>query len=346
MFNFSKLKLPIIQAPMAGGMNTPELASAVANAGGVGSFGFAYSTPQQITEDLIATKALTNGPINANVFVFKPTHLPARKIQSAAIEALENLPIEGEYSLSIPKEPFHPNLKTQLDPIWIQRPAILTFHFGIPPQTVIEKAHSLGIVIGITATSIDEALAIEKAGGNFIVAQGIEAGGHRGVFNPEDQDDDLSLEELIAGIVKASHLPLVAAGAIMSGADINRVLKLGAAAAQLGTAFLCCDETGISRSQKQFLLEAKNRKTTFTTSFSGRRAQGINNKFMQLMEGRPTLPFPMQNTLTGPIRKLAAKNNDWEYQSLWAGRAYQHVRMMTATQLMYELESEIKVAQK
>ena len=121
---------------------------------------------------------------------------------------------------------------------------------------------------------------------------------------------------------------------------------MGAAAAQLGTAFLCCDETGISKSQKMFLLEEKNRKTTFTRSFSGRRAQGINNKFIQLMEGRPTLPFPIQNTLTGPIRKLAAKNNDWEYQSLWAGRAYQHARMMPATQLMHALESEIKVAQK
>ena len=153
MFNFSKLDIPVIQAPMAGGINNPRLASEVSNAGGVGSFGFSYSTPQKISEDLAATKALTNGPINANFFVFSPVDLPAQAIQEKAIQAIKNLPIESDYSVSIPQAPFYPDIEEQLNPVWKHCPAILTFHFGIPSLSIIEKAHSLGIAIGITASS-------------------------------------------------------------------------------------------------------------------------------------------------------------------------------------------------
>ncbi len=185
MFNLSKLGVPIIQAPMAGGINNPLLASEVSNAGGVGSFGFSYSTPQKISEDLAATRALTNGPINANFFVFSPVDLPSQAIQTQAIEALKNLPVAGEYSVSTPQAPFYPAIEDQLNPIWTHRPEILTFHFGVPSLSLIEKAHSLGITVGITATSLKEGRAVEKSGADFIVAQGIEAGGHRGIFNPD-----------------------------------------------------------------------------------------------------------------------------------------------------------------
>ena len=342
MFQFSELQLPIIQAPMAGGLNTPRLVSAVSNAGGVGSFGFSYSKPDKINKDLIETKALTNGVINANFFIFSPTELPSEEIQSAAIEAIRSLPIEGDFSVSIPQEPFYPNIETQLDPVWEHCPGILTFHFGIPAQSIILKARSLGICVGITATSINEALAIERSGANFIVAQGIEAGGHRGIFNPEEKDENLSLGELVSNLVNVTSLPIVAAGAIMTGYNIDRALKLGATAVQMGTAFLCCDEAGTSESHKEFLLNKKNRKTLYTKSFSGRRAQGINNKFIEIMEGKPILPFPMQNTLTSSIRKLAVENNEGEYQSLWAGKSYDKIRSLPAKQLMLILEEEIK----
>jgi len=344
MFKLSNLGIPIIQAPMAGGINNPRLASEVSNAGGVGSFGFSYSTPQKISEDLAATKALTNGPINANFFVFSPVDLPAQTIQEQAIQALKNLPIEGEYSLPIPQAPFYPDLEEQLNPVWKHCPEILTFHFGIPAASVIEKAHALGIAIGMTATSLKEAVAIEKAGADFIVAQGIEAGGHRGIFNPQDADEKLSTIDLTKLLVKGCSIPVVAAGAIMDGTDIAKVLKAGAVAAQLGTAFLCCDESGASLAHKEYLLTQHSRGSVLTTGFSGRPARGIANEFIRLMESKTILPFPIQNTITASLRQLAGKANNGEYQSLWAGQDYSRTRQLSAKGIMNALQEELLFA--
>ena len=344
MFNFSKLSLPIIQAPMAGGINNPKLVSEVCNAGGVGSFGFSYSTPQKISEDLAATKALTNGPINANFFVFSPVDLPAQAIQQQAIEALTKLPIQGEYSLSIPQAPFYPDIEEQLKPVWEHCPDILTFHFGVPAPSVIEKAHALGITVGITATCLKEAKAIEQAGADFIVAQGVEAGGHRGIFNPEETDEKLTAMDLTKRLVKECSIPIVAAGAIMDGADIANILKAGAVAAQLGTAFLCCDESTASLAHKEYLLNHHGRGSVFTAGFSGRPARGIDNAFMRLMESKMVLPFPIQNTMTASLRQLAGRTNNGEYQSLWAGQAYSKTRKLSAKNLMLTLKDELLLA--
>lgn len=344
MFNFSKLGIPVIQAPMAGGINNPRLASEVSNAGGVGSFGFAYSTPQKISEDLAATKALTKGPINANFFVFSPVDLPEQAIQEKAIEALKNLPIKGEYSVSVPQPPFYPNIEEQLNSVWEHRPEILTFHFGIPALSLIEKAHSLGIAVGITATSLKEAKAVEKAGADFIVAQGIEAGGHRGMFNPDEVDEKLSVMDLTRLLVKECSIPVVAAGALMDGVDIADALKSGAIAAQLGTAFLCCDESGASPAHKEYVLEHHSRGSVFTTGFSGRPARGIDNEFIQLMDGKIVLPFPIQNMMTASLRQLAGRANNGEYQSLWAGQDYSRTRRLSAQNLMMALKEELLIA--
>jgi len=344
MFNFSRLEVPIIQAPMAGGINNPKLASEVANAGGVGSFGFAYSTPQKISEDLATTRALTKGPINANFFVFSTVDLPAQAIQIQAIEALRNLPIEYDCSVSIPQGPFYPDLEVQLNPVWEYCPEIVTFHFGIPSLRLIEKAHSLDIAVGITATSVEEAIAIEKAGADFIVAQGIEAGGHRGIFNPNSTDEKLMAIDLTKKLVKRCSIPIICAGAIMDGADIANALRAGAVAAQLGTAFLCCDESGASLAHKDYLLNQHGRGSVFTKGFSGRSARGIENEFIRLMEDRVTLPFPIQNTMTASLRQLAAKTNNGEYQSLWAGQDYSRTRNLSAKDLMLTLKDEFLMA--
>jgi nitronate monooxygenase len=344
MFNFSKLGIPVIQAPMAGGINNPLFASEVSNAGGVGSFGFSYSTPQKISEDLAATRVLTKGPINANFFVFSPVDLPTKAIQVKAIEALKNLPIEGEHSVSIPQPPFYPDIDEQLNPVWEHCPEILTFHFGIPQLSLIEKAHSLQIAVGITATSLKEARAVEKAGADFIVAQGVEAGGHRGTFKSDEVDEKLSAMDLTRLLVKECSIPVVAAGAIMDGADIANALKAGAIAAQLGTAFLCCDESGASPAHKEYLLNHHYRGSVFTTGFSGRSARGIDNEFIRLMEGKIVLPFPIQNTMTASLRQLAGRANNGEYQSLWAGQDYSRIRRLNTKNLMMTLKEELSIA--
>jgi len=344
MFSFSKLSLPVIQAPMAGGINNPRLASEVSNAGGVGSFGFAYSTPQKISEDLAATRALTGGPINANFFVFSPVDLPEQAVQQKALEALKNLPLSGEYSLTIPQAPFYPDLDEQLKPVWEHCPDLLTFHFGVPSPSILARAQSLGITIGITATSLQEAKEVEQAGADFIVAQGVEAGGHRGVFNPYARDEQLTAIELTKQLVRGCSIPIVAAGAIMDGADIANMLRAGAVAAQLGTAFLCCEESGASPAHKEYLLKHHSRGSVFTTGFSGRPARGIDNEFIRLMDSQMVLPFPIQNTLTASLRQLGGKTNNGEYQSLWAGQDYARTRQLSAKTLMLALKEELLIA--
>jgi nitronate monooxygenase len=345
VFNFTQLALPLIQAPMAGGITTPQLVAAVANHGGVGSFGFAYSTPEKIHTDLVAAQSLTNGPINANFFVFSPVRLPGDQMQTNAVQALHALDVDGVQSLTIPAEPFYPNLMEQLEPIWKARPAILSFHFGLPPDGVIAKAHALGIVVSISATSLTEALAIESAHADFIVAQGIEAGGHRGQFDLQAKDEGLSTLELTAQLAKYCRIPIVAAGGIMNGAHIKNALSKGARAVQMGTAFLCCDESGTPPSYRHYLLHKQDRSTTLTKAFSGRIARGIENTFTRTMQEKTTLPFPIQNTLTGPLRQWASAQNDAEYQSLWAGTAYAEVRSMSTKDLMQQLRNEIEAEQ-
>lgn len=327
---------------MAGGITTPQLVAAVANHGGVGSFGFAYSTPEKIHTDLLAAQSLTGGPINANFFVFSPVCLPSDQIQAQAVQALRSLGVGGVQSLTIPAEPFYPSLMDQLEPIWKARPAILSFHFGLPPDGVIAKAHELGIAVGISATSLTEALAIESAHADFIVAQGIEAGGHRGQFDLQANDEALSALDLTAQLVKHCRIPIVAAGGIMNGDHIQNGLAKGAQAAQMGTAFLCCDEAGTPPSYRHYLLHKQDRPTTLTKAFSGRVARGLQNTFIRTMQAQTTLPFPIQNTLTGPLRQWAVAQHNAEYQSLWAGTAYAQIRSMPTKDLMQQLRNEIE----
>lgn len=346
MFSFKQLTVPVFQAPMAGGVCTPELVAAVTNAGGVGSFGFAYSTPEKIAADLSAARALTKGPINANFFVFYPVSPPDDETATKALSALKSLPVAHEAfpsPIGLPTAPFYPDLNEQIAPIWEHRPQVLTFHFGIPDGTIIEHAHTLGISVGMTATCVADALAIEAAGADFVVAQGIEAGGHRGVFEVDGVDEQLTTLELTMQLAMHCSIPIVSAGAMMDGTDIRAALNAGAAAAQLGTAFLCCDESGASVAHKEYLLNQGARGSEMTRAFSGRPARGIKNEFMAQMQGKTLLPFPLQNTLTGSLRKWAAQNNNGEYQSLWAGTQYHRCRAMPAAELMQSLAHEISV---
>ena len=346
-FTFDKLVIPVIQAPMAGGYNTPALCAAVANAGGVGSFGFAYSSPEYIDTTLAATSLLTDGPINANFFIFKHVDPPTAEEQQSAIDSLRHK--LGNYvtdiDLKVPqKPPYFPDLHLQLEPIWKRVPSILTFHFGIPPIEVMEKAKVLNIAVGITATCLQEALEISAAGADFIVAQGIEAGGHRGNFDADAADQNLCVDDLVKSIASHTHLPIVAAGGIMNGGDIYAKLKLGAASVQMGTAFLCTTEAGTSSLHRKYILQEQFRGTAFTRAFSGRRAQGIENTFIRSMKDQPYLQFPIQNALTGPIRQRAVADNNGEYQAFWAGQAYAKTRVTSAKDLMSVLSDELAVA--
>jgi nitronate monooxygenase len=332
--------IPIIQAPMAGGYTPPKLVAAVSNTGAIGSFGFSYSNANKINDDLIEVRKLTNKVINSNFFIFPETKIPSHNELEEAIDVLKSLPLNAKYT--IPSKPFFPSLDQQLEPIWKHKPQLLTFHFGLPPKYVIEKAHSYGIFVGVTATSFEEAYEIEKSGSDFVVAQGIEAGGHRGTFNSKAiQDKKLSTFELSKILVKQCSIPIISAGGIMNGEDIRTFINEGVVAVQMGTAFLCCDEAGTNKIHRQYILNKKERNSVFTKNFSGRYARGIDNEFISLMDGKVILPFPLQNTLTAPLRKEASKIENGEYQSFWAGKEFKKARSLPVDILINELKSEM-----
>lgn len=331
---------------MAGGVNTPALVAAVSDAGGLGSFGFAYSTQEKIDADLKATKALIkkvpNTRINANFFVFKEPIMPAEQEQQQALSDLKDVVDSLGVTVVIPKPPYIPDLQSMLEPIWLHRPEVLTFHFGLPPQEFIEKAHSLGISVGVTATSLEEALMIQSADVDFVVAQGIEAGGHRGIFDPHGVDQQLTIRALVQELDKHLQIPIVAAGGLMDGRDLREIIQAGASAAQMGTAFLVTAEAGTSPAHRHFVLTEPELGTAFTRAFSGRPAQGVKNKYMSLMESKTYLPFPVQNNMTAPMRQWAAQNDQGDYQSLWAGTEYARARAMSVAELMTCLLNEFQ----
>ncbi len=257
-----------------------------------------------------------------------------------AIEPLHELAHDIDFT--IPTPPFFPDLEMQLEPVWQLRPAVLTFHFDIPPGWVMQRARALNIAIGITATSIKEAVQIEQAGANFIVAQGVEAGGHRGTFEVESPDERLSTFDLLHQLAKRCTIPVVAAGGIMDGRDIRKALDLGASAVQMGTAFLCCPESGATSEYNALLLAKNPRSSVFTKGFSGRWARGLENAFTRHMDGKSTLPFPIQNTLTGSLRQVASRSHNAEHQSLWAGTAFYKARTLKVGELMKVLQIEFE----
>jgi nitronate monooxygenase len=244
----------------------------------------------------------------------------------------------------VPTAPYTPTLATQLEPVWRHRPALLSFHFGLPPPAVIKRAQSLGICIGVTATRLEEARAIEDAGADMVIAQGIEAGGHRGCFDPQAADPGAHTEDLVRILARGCSLPVVAAGGIMHGSDIARMLSAGACAVQLGTAFLACEESGASPEHKRFVLQEHWREPVVTRSFSGRLARGLHNRFIARMDETAVLPFPWQNTLTSAMRQWAQERGDGEYQSLWAGSGYRNCRNEPVEALVNRLAREMQEA--
>jgi nitronate monooxygenase len=337
-----RIQHPIFQAPLAGGGDTPELVAAVGNAGGLGFIGAAYLSAARIAETARAVRAKTSQPFGINLFAPLPPE-PAPKDTTHAIQRVAAYFAElGLQPPSLPEktsESFEEQLKAALQ----SGASVFSFTFGIPPANAIEAIKQKNMILLGTATTVEEAVALENAGFDGVVAQGAEAGGHRGSFKADFQSGMIGTMALVPQLVDALKIPVIASGGIMDGRGIAAALALGAEAVQLGTAFLTCDESGISEAYKTAIFEAHEDQTRVTKAFSGRPARGIVNRFMTEVEsGAPgdILPFPLQNALTRPLRTAAAKSERAEFLSLWAGQALRLARRQTATQLMSRLVAE------
>ena len=343
---FSKqfgLRVPIIQAPMAGGPTTPDLVAASSAAGALGSFGHAYTQPDDMKKHAAAVRAKTDQPFGINLFVSPQPAAIDLVHQGAALAALG--PWYAEMGLSAPepaKPPYAPDLEAQLAAVADIRPAVFTVHLGELGEKWVARFKSLGIRLGASATCVAEAQRVESLGFDFVIAQGGEAGGHRGTYLRDPREaltGTLALTRLVARAVK---IPVVAAGGIMDGAGIAAVLSLGAQAAQIGTAFIPCPESGAPEAHKRAVLAAREDDTRCTEKFSGKLARGIANRFLREAEAKhfPQIAFPAQNLLTGKLRQASAKAGNPDFCALWAGQAVALARALPAAQLIRELEQE------
>jgi nitronate monooxygenase len=342
-----QLDHPILQAPLAGGGDTPELVAAVCNAGGLGFVGAAYLTPAQIGEAGRAVRARTARAFGINLFA----PLPVTDSSKNPEPALQRLaPFFAELGLPAPSLTPSAGLSfpEQLAAALQTDAAVFSFTFGLMPADTIEAIKKRGMFLMGTATTVDEAVALEKAGVDAVVTQGSEAGGHRGTFGGDFSAGMIGTISLVPQVVDAVGVPVIASGGIMDGRGIAAALALGASAVQLGTAFLTCEESGVPDTYREAILHAHEDQTRITRAFSGRPARGIVNRFLAEFEpneaAETILPFPLQNNLTRPLRTAAAKQGRAEFLSLWAGQGVRLARRQSAADLIARLAGEMESA--
>jgi nitronate monooxygenase len=342
---------PIIQAPLSGGGDTAELVAAVGEAGGIGFIGAAYLTPEQIIERGRVVRGLSSRPFGINLFA----PVAAEALPADVRPALARLaPFFAELGLPAPviSDAAVVSFDAQLAAALEIGASAFSFAFGIIPAEAVAAIRGRGMILFGTATTVAEAVELERAGVDGVVAQGAEAGGHRGTFGGDFYASLVGTMALVPSVVDAVRVPVIASGGIMDGRGVAAALALGAGAVQMGTAFLTCAEAGMPEAYKEAILSAREDQTRVTRAFSGRPARGIVNRFMSEVESEGAaaagsgeiLPFPLQNSLTRPLRAAAAKLGRAEFLSLWAGQGVRLARRQSAGELVARLVRETDAA--
>ena len=338
-----EIKHPIFLAPMAG-VSTPELAAEVSNQGAFGSLGLGANTPETAKAEILKTQTLTDKPFQVNFFCHQPERLDQQKAQQW-IEYIR--PQFAKFGTEPPSElrciyPSFLDNDDFLNVVLETRPKAVSFHFGIPHPRQIQALKDAGIVTLVSATNLIEAQQIEAAGIDIIIAQGIEAGGHRGIFN-QTFDAAIKTSDLVQLISTHCKLPVVAAGGIMNGDQAKSMLKLGAAAVQLGTAFVQCKSSSANAAYRKALFSQSI--TQISSSLSGRPARGLLGTWHTQIDApnRPELPeYPYTYDLTKQLISVASQHNDPGYGAFWAGMNVRQIRELEAADLINQLVLEIK----
>lgn len=339
---------PLIQAPMSGS-NTPALVAAVSNAGALGSLGAGYLEPQALLDQADEVRTLSDKPFGLNLFVLPESFEVDMAAVDHARRALDAL-MEREglaIRTAIPAR-WAPSFHDQFAALCEARPAVASFAFDLLSVAQVRQLKQLGIVVVGTATTVDEARAWEERGADAISLQSAEAGGHRGTFLHDAQDGMIGLFALLPLARRAVKIPLIAAGGIMDGRGMLAAEVLGAAASQLGTAFLACPECGAAPGWKRDLPASAEHEVTTITTFSGRAARGLRNTYVKAMAGiEAGLPaYPVTNALTSPLRKAAVAAGRADLTNEWCGQGAGLSRAMPAAELVAVLMDEYAQARR
>ncbi len=328
-------RLPLIQAPMAG-VQGSALAIAVSNAGGLGSLPCAMLSADALRKELATITAQTDKPYNVNFFCHTPPAQDAPR-EAAWRDSLcgyyAEFEIDAAQIASGPgRAPFDVNLAEVLSEF---KPPVVSFHFGLPSPELLARVRSWGAVVMSSATTVAEAIWLDEHGADLIIAQGLEAGGHRGMFLTDDLTTQIGTLALLPQIVRAVRRPVVAAGGIADAPGVAAALRLGAVAAQVGTAYLLCPEATTSAVHRAALQSGGAQHTALTNLFTGRPARGIVNRFMReqgpLSDRAPA--FPLAGSATAPLRAKAEAQGSGDFSPLWAGQNTSGCRAVSAAEL-------------
>lgn len=339
------LSIPLVQAPMAG-VSTPEMAAAVCNAGALGSIGVGATDAAGARPMIHALRARTGAAFNVNLFVHEtPRPDPTREAAWLATLA----PLFAEFDAPVPQGLRIIYRSFADDPdmlamLLAERPPVVSFHFGLPSPVVLAALREAGCLLMASATNPAEAAIIERAGIDVIVAQGIEAGGHRGMFDPDAPDSALGTFALTRLLVRQTRLPVIAAGGIMDGAGVRAALDLGAAAAQLGTAFIACPESSADDAYRAALMSQAAHHTRFTSAISGRPARCLANRFSTLDHDARPAAYPIAYDAGKALNAAAKRKGEHGFGAQWAGQGAPLARAMPAAQLVEAIRREMKAA--
>jgi nitronate monooxygenase len=344
--SFLDTRWPIIQAPMAGVQNA-ALAIAVSKAGGLGSLPCAMLTVEGMRKEIAGIRAITDRPYNVNFFVHSaPPPDPHREAAWRAALA----PYYREYGIdpaSIPAGPGRaPFTAEAADALEEFKPAVVSFHFGLPSAELVRRMRSWGSKILASATTVDEARWLEANGADAIIAQGVEAGGHRGIFLSDDLATQPGTFALLPQVVAAVKVPVIAAGGIADARGVRAAMALGASAVQIGTGYLLCPEATTSAVHRAALKSEDARNTVLTNLFTGRPARGIVNRVMRELGAMSNAvpAFPLATSAIAPLRAKAEAQGRGDFSPLWSGQNATGCREIPAAELTAALAEGLQLA--
>ncbi len=332
MFKQFGIEKPIIQAPMAG-VTTPKFIAACCEAGVLGFIGAGYLDGQETRAFIHEARKLTTKPFGVNLFVQEEPRIDTQVLQQAraALQPIyDELGIEGAASV-VSRDLY----SEQVEVLLTEKIPIVSFTFGLPSEEVIGRFKANGAFLIGTATTKAEALAVEAAGLDAVVLQGIEAGGHRGSFHTPFEH--ISLFDLLQQVKGALSIPVIATGGIMTREHVQQAMDNGAAAVQIGTALLVAEECEVNAYHKEAVLHAHGSETVLTTAFTGKPARGLKNTFTERLKEEVVAPYPLQHHLTAKIRKASMVQGRPEYLSLWMGQNSHLAKQGTVRQIISTL---------
>jgi len=340
------VELPIVLGPF-GGASSTALTAAVSNAGGLGSYGLYGYEPDRILETARELRELTAMPFALNLWLpldESPQPDTARDGTQYARALAVLKPYFDRLGITPPEPPerFLPDFEDQLEAVLAAAPAVLSVVYGVPSRDMMRRCRERGILVVGTATTVEEAVALDEAGIDAVVATGFEAGGHRVSFLAPAEESLVGTISLVPRVVDRVGVPVIAAGGIADGRGTAAALALGASAVQIGTAFLACDESAATPAHRAVLWRDRAEHTVLTRAFSGRLARGVPNEYSRRLDAEPDrAPFPAQNWLSGRIKAEAARRDDPELMSLWAGQSAPLLRYREARALVRAIAAEV-----